>query len=155
LHGSPGGSEYLGDAAPKTWRALPVAGTFVGLSPPTGRLLTGAQIIQDLDKRGKIVSFTFQKSQAFQAISAGVHLVAELNIFQHALDKRNSGFHGHLLTGFSAWRSQDLNFKAPATLPRQTPGGISLIKRRSVGGKMQLGERLGPMGALKRKGVTA
>jgi hypothetical protein len=94
----------LADAAPKTWSALPVAGTFAGLPQPTGRRLTGRQIIQDLHKRGKIISFYFQKRQAFHAVSTGVHLLAELGIFLHSLDKPNSGFHGHLLTGFSARR---------------------------------------------------
>jgi hypothetical protein len=96
--------EYLGDAAPKTWSALPVAGTCAGLPQSTGRLLTGRQIIYDLKKRGKIVPFTFQKRQAFHTVSTGIHLLAELGIFPHSLDKRNSGFHGYLHTLFSALR---------------------------------------------------
>jgi hypothetical protein len=96
--------EYLSDTGPKTWSALPVAGTCAGLLQPTGRLLTGRQIIHDLKKRGKIVSFTFQKRQAFHTVSTGMHLLAERGIFLHSLDKRNSGFHGYLHTLFSALR---------------------------------------------------
>ena len=87
-----------------------MAGTFAGLPQPTGRRLTGRQIIPDSHKRGKIISFYFQKRQAFRAVSTGVHLLAELGIFLHSLDKPNSDFHGHLLNRFFGMEVKELKF---------------------------------------------
>ena len=87
-----------------------MAGTFDGLPQLTGRRLTGRQIIQDLNKWGKIISFSLQKRQAFHSVSTGVHLPAELGIFLHPLDKPNSDFHGHLLNRFFGMEVKELKF---------------------------------------------
>ena len=87
-----------------------MGGTFAGLPQPTGRRLTGRQIIQDLHKRGKIISFAFQKRQALPPVSTGVLLLAELGIFLHSLDKPNSDFHGHLLNRFFGMEVKELKF---------------------------------------------
>jgi hypothetical protein len=52
-----------------------------------------------LNKRREIIAFASQEGQAGRAVRAGVHLLAEPGIFPHPLDKFNSGFHGHPLTG--------------------------------------------------------
>jgi len=56
-------------------------------------------VIQDLDERAKIISLAFQKRQTGLAVRAGILLLPELGIYLHPLDKLNSGFHDHPLTG--------------------------------------------------------
>jgi hypothetical protein len=52
-----------------------------------------------LDERVEVIPFTLQKGQACRAVRPGVHLLPELGIFPHPLEKFNAGFHGHPLTG--------------------------------------------------------
>jgi hypothetical protein len=52
-----------------------------------------------LDKRSEVIALTLQKGHTCRAVGTGVHLLAELGIFPHPLEKFHSGFHSHPLTG--------------------------------------------------------